>query len=95
MTAPKILVVDDEPSISKVVVSYLRKEGFEVYSAADGSGGLKPPAYRPDLIADIMLPGMDGLEVLTQLRQVNVQRVILLTARLKNWIGCWALHWRR
>ena len=47
MTTLKILVVDDEPSISNLVVSYLRKEGYEVYSAADGPSGLKAArAYR-------------------------------------------------
>ena len=86
MTTPKILVVDDEPSIYKVVVSYLRKEGYEVYSAADGPGGLKAArTYRPDLIVlDIMLPGMDGLEVLTQLRRESNVYVILLTAKTEE-----------
>ena len=86
MIAPKILVVDDEPAISNLVVSYLRKEGYEVYSAADGPGGLKAArAYRPDLIVlDIMLPGMDGLEVLTQLRRESNVYVILLTAKTEE-----------
>ena len=86
MNTPKILVVDDEPSISNLVVSYLRKEGYEVYSAADGPGGLKAArAYRPDLIVlDIMLPGMDGLEVLTQLRRESNVYVILLTAKTEE-----------
>jgi len=86
MTTPKILVVDDEPSISKVVVSYFQKEGYEVYSAADGPGGLRAArAYRPDLIVlDIMLPGMDGLEVLTQLRRESNVYVILLTAKTEE-----------
>ena len=83
MPVPKILVVDDEPSISNLVISYLRKEGYEVYNAADGPGGLQAArAYRPDLIVlDIMLPGMDGLEVLTQLRRESNVYVILLTAK--------------
>ena len=86
MIPPKILVVDDEPSISNLVVSYLRKEGYEVYSAADGPGGLKAArAYRPDLIVlDIMLPGMDGLEVLRQLRSESNVYVILLTAKTEE-----------
>jgi two-component system alkaline phosphatase synthesis response regulator PhoP len=86
MTTPKILVVDDEPSISNLVVSYLRKEGYEVYSAADGPGGLKAArAYRPDsIVLDIMLPGMDGLEVLTQLRRESNVYVILLTAKTEE-----------
>jgi two-component system alkaline phosphatase synthesis response regulator PhoP len=86
MSTPKILVVDDEPSISNLVVSYLRKEGYEVFSATDGPGGLKAArATRPDLIVlDIMLPGMDGLEVLTQLRRESNVYVILLTAKTEE-----------
>lgn len=86
MSSAKILVVDDEPSISNLVVSYLRKEGYEVFNAADGPGGLKAArAYRPDLIVlDIMLPGMDGLEVLTQLRRESNVYVILLTAKTEE-----------
>ena len=86
MIPPKILVVDDEPSIANLVVSYLRKEGYEVYSAADGPGGLKAArSYRPDLIVlDIMLPGMDGLEVLRQLRSESNVYVILLTAKTEE-----------
>ena len=83
MMTSKILVVDDEPSISNLVVSYLRKEGYEVYSAVDGPGGLQAArVYHPDLIIlDIMLPGMDGLELLTQLRRESNVYVILLTAK--------------
>jgi len=86
MSTPKILVVDDEPSISNLVVSYLRKEGYEVYSAADGLAGLKAArSYQPDLIVlDIMLPGMDGLEVLAQLRRESNVYVILLTAKTEE-----------
>jgi two-component system alkaline phosphatase synthesis response regulator PhoP len=83
VSAPKILVVEDETSISNLVVSYLRKEGYEVFTAADGPGGLKAArAVKPDLIVlDIMLPGMDGLEVLAQIRREANPYVILLTAR--------------
>ncbi|RME49001.1 MAG: DNA-binding response regulator [Caldilineae bacterium] len=83
MPAVKILVVDDEAGIRDVVTAYLRREGYEVYTAADGPGGLKAArAYKPDLIVlDIMLPGMDGLEVLTRLRRESDVYVIMLTAR--------------
>lgn len=83
MSAPKILVVEDEASISNLVVSYLRKEGYEVFAAVDGPTGLKAArSLKPDLIVlDIMLPGMDGLEVLTQIRREANPYVILLTAR--------------
>jgi two-component system, OmpR family, alkaline phosphatase synthesis response regulator PhoP len=83
VSAPKILVVEDEASISNLVVSYLRKEGYEVFTAVDGPAGLKAARMlRPDLIVlDIMLPGMDGLEVLAQIRRESNPYVILLTAR--------------
>jgi two-component system alkaline phosphatase synthesis response regulator PhoP len=79
----KILVVDDEQSIINLVTAYLRQEGYEVYSAMDGPGALKAArAYKPDLIVlDIMLPGMDGIEVLTQLRRESEVYVIMLTAK--------------
>jgi two-component system alkaline phosphatase synthesis response regulator PhoP len=86
MTIQKILVVEDEPSISNLVVSYLHKAGYEVYTAADGPGGLKAArTVKPDLIVlDIMLPGTDGLEVLTQLRRESNVYVILLTAKTEE-----------
>ncbi len=83
---PRILVVDDEPKIVHLVKAYLEKEGYEVVTAADGPAALKAArAYRPDLIVlDIMLPGMDGLEVLTRLRQESDVYVILLTAKTEE-----------
>jgi two-component system, OmpR family, alkaline phosphatase synthesis response regulator PhoP len=83
VSTTKILVVEDEASISNLVVSYLRKEGYEVFSAADGAAGLKAArSVKPDVIVlDIMLPGMDGLEMLAQLRREANPYVILLTAR--------------
>ena len=83
MPNAKILVVDDEPNIIELVAAYLRREGYEVFTAADGPSGLKAArALKPDLIVpDVMLPGMDGLEVLTRLRRESEAYVILLTAR--------------
>ncbi len=83
MQKAKILVIDDEPSIVKLVQAYLKPEGYEVYTAMDGPGGLKAArAFKPDLIIlDLMLPGMDGIELLTQLRRESDVYVILLTAR--------------
>jgi two-component system alkaline phosphatase synthesis response regulator PhoP len=82
----KILVVDDEPSIIKLVTAYLKPEGYEVLTAADGPSGLKSArAFKPDVvILDIMLPGMDGLEVLQQIRRESQAYVILLTARTEE-----------
>lgn len=83
---PKILVVDDEPSILNLVVSYLKAEKYEVFTATDGSSALKAvKAYQPDVvILDIMLPGLDGLEVLSRLRRESDVYVILLTARTEE-----------
>ena len=83
MSTAKILVIDDEPSLLDLVTGYLRKEGYEVHTAMDGSSGLKAArVFKPDLIVlDIMLPGMDGIELLTQLRRESDVYVIMLTAR--------------
>jgi two-component system alkaline phosphatase synthesis response regulator PhoP len=79
----KILVIDDEPSIINLVSAYLKPEGYEVYTAADGNAGLKAAhAFKPDLIIlDLMLPGMDGIELLSRLRRESDVYVIMLTAR--------------
>lgn len=79
----KILVIDDEPSIINLVSAYLKPEGYEVFTAADGNAGLKAArAFKPDLIVlDLMLPGMDGIELLTRLRRESDVYVIMLTAR--------------
>ena len=83
MAGGSILVVDDEPTIVNLVASYLRQEGYDVYTAADGKEALQAAqAYHPELIIlDVMLPGMDGIEVLTRLRREGDVYVILLTAK--------------
>ena len=83
MSNVKILVVDDEPNIVNLVTAYLRQEGYEILTATDGPSGLKTArAFQPDLIVlDVMLPGMDGIEVLTQLRRESGVYVIMLTAK--------------
>lgn len=83
MSQPKILVVDDEPSIVSNVRAYLEREGFDVLTASDGPSGLQVArSSAPDLVVlDIMLPGMDGLEVLRRLRKESDVYVLLLTAR--------------
>src|SRR5574342_1217555 len=82
----KILIIDDEPSITNLVSAYLKPEGYEVYTAADGEAGLKAArAFKPDLIVlDVMLPGMDGIELLTRLRRESEVYVIMLTARTEE-----------
>jgi two-component system alkaline phosphatase synthesis response regulator PhoP len=83
---PRILVIDDEPSIVKLVTAYLKPEGYEVHTAGDGTTGLKAArAFKPDIvILDIMLPGMDGLELLQHLRRESQAYVILLTAKTEE-----------
>ncbi len=82
----KILVVDDEPSITNLVSAYLKPEGYEVFTAADGNSGLKAArAFQPDLIIlDIMLPGLDGIELLSRLRRESDVYVIMLTAKTEE-----------
>lgn len=83
MNGTKILIVDDEPLIAKTVRAYLEQEGFAVQAVADGPAALKMAhAFHPNLVVlDIMLPGMDGLEVLRRLRQESEVYVLMLTAR--------------
>jgi two-component system alkaline phosphatase synthesis response regulator PhoP len=86
MPAPKILIIDDEPSILNLVSAYLKPEGYQIYTATDGMTGLKAArAFKPDLIVlDIMLPGLDGIELLTRLRRESDVYVILLTAKTEE-----------
>ncbi len=80
-----VLVVDDEPTIGEVVSAYLRRAGYETRVAADGLAALDAVAERsPDLIVlDLMLPGLDGLEVMRRVRERPERRsaIILLTAK--------------
>lgn len=82
----KILVVDDEPSITNLVSAYLKPEGYEVFVASDGNAGLKAArVFKPDLvILDVMLPGMDGVELLSRLRRESDVYVIMLTAKTEE-----------
>jgi DNA-binding response OmpR family regulator len=78
----RILVVDDDPTVSDVVARYLQREGYDVTLAADGLVALDLAAQlMPDLVVlDIMLPGLDGLAVCRTLRERGQVPVILLTA---------------
>jgi len=82
----KILVIDDEPGILKLISAYLKPEGYEVLTASDGESGLKAArAFKPDLVLlDVMLPGLDGIELLARLRRESDVYVILLTARTEE-----------
>ncbi len=79
----RILVVDDEPMVREVLVTYLEREGYAVDQATDGKAALELAASaKPDLIVlDVMLPEVDGFAVLTRLRQTSSVPVILVTAR--------------
>jgi DNA-binding response OmpR family regulator len=79
----RVLVVDDDPTVSDVVRRYLERAGFAVTLAADGPAGLRAyDADRPDLVVlDLMLPGIDGLEVARRLRsRPHEVPIVMLTA---------------
>jgi two-component system, OmpR family, alkaline phosphatase synthesis response regulator PhoP len=82
----KVLVVDDEINLVELVESYLKREGFEVLTASDGRVALElARTNKPDLIVlDLMLPGLDGIEVCRQLRQFSDAYVVMLTARAEE-----------
>ncbi len=82
----RILLIDDEQSILDLASAYLEPEGYEIRTALDGPNGLQiARAFKPDVIVlDIMLPGMDGIEVLSQLRRESDAYVILLTAKTEE-----------
>jgi two-component system alkaline phosphatase synthesis response regulator PhoP len=83
LEAATILVVDDEQPIVDLVAGYLSAEGFGVYRAYDGTAALvMARTVRPDLvILDVMLPGIDGVEVCRRLHQETAVYVLMLTAR--------------
>jgi DNA-binding response OmpR family regulator len=81
----RVLVVDDEPTIAEIVARYLERAHYETRIAGDGHAALaRVSTWHPDLVVlDLMLPGLDGLEVMRLLRESAGPRVaiILLTAR--------------
>jgi DNA-binding response OmpR family regulator len=78
-----VLVVDDDPTVREVVITYLSKAGHTVTSAADGNEALESVAQSPPelVVLDLMLPGVDGLEVCRRLRETGDIPVIMLTAK--------------
>jgi two-component system response regulator ResD len=78
-----VLVVDDEPTIREIVVGYLDREGYKTLEAADGNRARELiECERPDLVVlDVMLPGIDGLELCRWIRSSSRLPVIMLTAR--------------
>ncbi|MEW5989054.1 MAG: response regulator transcription factor [Chloroflexota bacterium] len=82
----KILIVEDEFTIASTVQAYLEREGYLTLKAADGRAALSSfRSFRPDLVVlDVMLPGIDGLEVLRHLRQESDAYVLMLTAKAEE-----------
>ena len=90
-----ILVVDDEARIVKLVRDYLERAGFDVLAASDGETALTlARVERPDLIVlDLMLPGVDGLDVCRRLRHESGVPIIMLTARVEEADRIVGLSW--
>ena len=84
MSVKKILVVDDESRIRKLIKDYLRRSGYEVIEAADGEEALSSFYKTKDIsliILDVMMPRLDGWEVLKEIRESSKVPVIMLTAK--------------
>ena len=81
-TMPSVLVVDDDLTVAEVVVGYLERAGIDARHAVDGETALASAASDPPdlVILDLMLPGIDGLEVCRRLRRVSTVPVVMLTA---------------
>lgn len=79
----KILLIDDDLTLLRLLSQYLRESVFEVVEASDGPTGLRLAyAEKPDLVLlDVMLPGMDGWEVCVRLRELTDLPIIMLTAK--------------
>ena len=79
----KILVVDDDEKICQILSLYLRSKGYEVFTCQSGSKAITSfEEFSPDLVLlDVMLPGMDGWEILKRIRKISNAPVIMLTAK--------------
>ena len=79
---PTILIVDDDPSIRDVVRVALTRAGFDTIEAEDGAIALRQAATGPDLVVlDVMLPGLDGIEVCRTLRRTSAVPILFLSSR--------------
>ncbi len=83
MATGTVLIIEDERNLVGILTDYLKGEGYRVESAFDGARGLELwRAARPDLVLlDLMLPGVDGLEVARRIRGESSVPIIMLTAR--------------
>jgi two-component system alkaline phosphatase synthesis response regulator PhoP len=79
----RVLVVDDDENVRRLVIAYLAREGYDVAEAADGNAGLREAERSsPDLVVlDLMLPGMGGLQVARKLKASRDVPILMLTAR--------------
>lgn len=84
-----VLVIDDEDDVRRVVELNLRADGFEVYTAADGPSGIKAVhEYKPQLILlDVMMPGMDGLELTNIKWNKKIQKIPVIMLTAKSTVG--------
>jgi DNA-binding response OmpR family regulator len=82
----KILVIEDDPHLSKIVRSYLERDGFEVLTCGRGDTGLEIAlVQKPDLVLlDLNLPGLDGLDVAIELRKQSKTPIIMVTSRVEE-----------
>ena len=81
--APKILVVDDDPAINEMLTIVLEAEGFHTSSVTDGSEAVQAfRSFHPDLILlDLMLPGMNGIDICREIRKESAVPIVMLTAK--------------
>ena len=81
----KLLVADDEPDIVAMLVSFFGSRGYQVMTASDGTEALKQVEKRPDLILlDINMPGLNGLEVCSRIRDHIACPILFLTAKIED-----------
>ncbi|MET3945206.1 MtrAB system response regulator MtrA [Corynebacterium ureicelerivorans] len=81
--APKILVVDDDPAINEMLTIVLEAEGFQTSSVTDGAEAVQTfHSFGPDLILlDLMLPGMNGIDICREIRKESAVPIVMLTAK--------------
>jgi DNA-binding response OmpR family regulator len=79
----RVLVVDDEVALAEIISSYFKKDGFDVLASQDGLDAVKVARdFQPDFIVlDLMLPGLDGVEVCKEIRKFSDAYIIMVTAR--------------